>query len=596
MTWLTVLIGDNRVVLDTLPERSVHCVVTSPPYWGLRDYGTATWEGGDEGCDHVGAKKKTRYDYALDSSPIQQGSRTGTDARVGMWKDACPSCGARRIDAQLGLEATPEAYVANMVDVFRKVRRVLRDDGTLWLNLGDSYAANGVSGLAIKGETSTLVGTANHAHTAQPKSVPSGLKPKDLVGIPWMVARALQAPYYTGRIKSEGERIWLAAMIDAEGCLYIHRRQAGLSNGQGYVRKADTHGAGLEVSNTSEAIVQRCLDITGRGSISRQEKDRRQPLYRWNLRTNECRDVVREVYPHLVAKRQQARILIGCPSSGEKAEAAFLAMQALHHGSGSTVDFAEPESMYEPGWYLRSDVVWSKPNPMPESVTDRPTKSHEYVFLLSKSPRYFFDQEAVREPHATWVMRNGEMVHTTGGGRLDGRGTQHLNTSGPMTVAGAHPAGRNIRSVWTIPTTPWKGAHFAVFPPALVEPCVKAGTSERGVCPECGAPWERVVEREGAVKNLDYGRESRSAMQRGGIASTTLNGVPATTTTTGWRPSCAHDAEAVPATVLDPFAGSGTVGVVANKLSRRAVLIDLNPEYLEQIERRNQQAPLGLAG
>jgi DNA modification methylase len=329
---------------------------------------------------------------------------------------------------QIGLEATPEEYVANMVDVFRKVRRVLRDDGTLWLNLGDSYASSppgnttvGVSGAStlhgVNGASGRYRETLAAGHQTKRSTVVGGLKPKDLVGIPWRVAFALQAD----------------------------------------------------------------------------------------------------------------------------------------------------------GWYLRSDIIWAKPNPMPESVTDRPTKAHEYVFLLSKAPRYYFDQEAVREPNELGNGRNPESETPYGVG------------------------GRNIRSVWTIPTQPYPGAHFAVFPPALVEPCVNAGTSERGVCPECGAPWERVVERVGDRKTHGVTKVADSARGRAhGATSAFKTGVVPVLATTGWRPTCAHDAEPVPATVLDPFAGSGTVGVVANKLSRRAVLIDLNPDYLEQIERRNQQAPLGL--
>ena len=311
--WLTVYQGDAATVLATLPAESVHCVVTSPPYWGLRDYGTP---------------------------------------------------------GQLGLEPTPEAYVASMVEVFREVRRVLRSDGTCWVNIGDSYATG--TSTPSKPSSDNDVGYWNNADNIGRSRIDgrqSGLKPKDLVGIPWRVAFALQAD----------------------------------------------------------------------------------------------------------------------------------------------------------GWYLRSDIIWSKPNPMPESVTDRPTKSHEYLFLLSKSPRYFYDADAVRETNVTQGDRregNGRFVYD---GKYDGEredGTQQAF----VTI---NPAGRNLRSVWTIATQPYPGAHFATFPQKLVEPCIKAG------CPADG-------------------------------------------------------------TVLDPFAGTGTVGLVAQSLSRRAVLIDLNAEYLEQCLHRNRQTPLGL--
>lgn len=197
-SWIEVYGGDCRDVLRELPDASVHCVVTSPPYWGLRDYGTATWEGGDPACEHKAAKRKTRYDYALDSSPIQQGSRTGTDAQAGMYLPVCPTCGAVREDHQLGLEPTPEEYVADMVAVFREVWRVLRDDGTAWLNLGDTFSSRGGAG-------GTMASAAFGAKRQQPRPEAAdpermgrwnrdwqGLKPKDLVGIPWRVAFALQ--------------------------------------------------------------------------------------------------------------------------------------------------------------------------------------------------------------------------------------------------------------------------------------------------------------------------------------------------------------------------------------------------------------------
>ena len=231
--WLDVRIGDCREVLDTLPEQSVHCCVTSPPYWGLRDYGH---------------------------------------------------------DDQLGLESTPEQYVENMVDVCRKVRRVLRDDGTLWLNLGDCYGAS-----------------------------------KQLVGIPWRVAFALQAD----------------------------------------------------------------------------------------------------------------------------------------------------------GWYLRSDIIWAKPNPMPESVTDRPTKAHEYVFLLSKSPRYFYDADAVREGWAD--ERCGAPGGTKPAERNVGGRTDGLTRPSQAWTAPDGRTGRNRRTVWTVPTAPFPGAHFACFPPKLIEPCIMAGAPLGGM-------------------------------------------------------------------------------------------------------------------
>lgn len=322
-----ILVGDCRDRLRTLPDESVHCVVTSPPYFGLRDYG---------------------------------------------------------VDGQIGLEPTPAEFVAAMVEVFREVRRVLRSDGTLWLNLGDSYSSG-------RGE----------AHGVDPKNGArrfgkrpqdgklDGFKPKDLIGIPWRVAFALQAD----------------------------------------------------------------------------------------------------------------------------------------------------------GWWLRQDIIWAKPNPMPESVQDRCTKAHEYVFMLSKSSRYHFDADAIAGSLQTDESENyparARITGRGGQGAADARGNDRAKSGGfPPRSRGVPPrhaqyessdqsglddvgrgGTRNKRSVWTVATQPFKEAHFATFPPALVEPCILAG------CPAGG-------------------------------------------------------------TVLDPFGGAGTTGLVADRIGRNAILIELNPAYAEMAERR----------
>jgi len=187
------------------------------------------------------------------------------------------------------------------------------------------------------------------------------------------------------------------------------------------------------------------------------------------------------------------------------------------------------------GWYLRSDCIWHKPNPMPESVTDRPTKAHEYLFLLTKSARYFYDADAVRV-----AMKWGG----SGGLYCAGSDYRAASQKGGAAAPSRRTAasGRNKRTVWTIPTEPYKGAHFAVMPPAVVEPCIKAGTSERGCCAECGAPW---VRKE------------------------------------GWAPPCSCNADTVPCAVLDPFNGSGTTGAVAVALGRSYLGTEINADYIE---------------
>jgi hypothetical protein len=235
-------------------------------------------------------------------------------------------------------------------------------------------------------------------------------------------------------------------------------------------------------------------------------------------------------------------------------------------------------ALQDDGWWLRSEIIWAKPNPMPESVTDRPTKSHEQIFLLTKSPRYFYDADAIREP-----LDRPELLGKT---RLSGV----LGLEGQRGDVGrqhdyGNPAGRNARTVWTIATFAYPAAHFATYPPELPRRCILAGTSERGVCPQCGAPWTRVVEREAVpdrtvrlrakISDAEW-KDGWEGVMRGNI----------NVTTTGWQPSCTHGLDQIPATVLDPFAGSGTTIMVALQLNRSAIGIELSPTYADLARRR----------
>ena len=486
-----ILIGDVLTRLGELSDESVQCVVTSPPYWGLRNYGVA---------------------------------------------------------GQLGLEKTPEEYIAKMVAVFREVRRVLRSDGTCWVNMGDSYAGSGKGG--HNGYNSTTLNGSGHgqdqsrdAHKIMSLSKPTrfdkintaeadgrihtsgvippfGVKPKDLVGIPWMLAFALRAD----------------------------------------------------------------------------------------------------------------------------------------------------------GWWLRQEIIWAKPNPMPEKVTDRCTKSHESIFLLTKSAHYFYDAEAIKEPAAAssmlrwdqdienqhgservpgktnWPMKAvgagaferlgregansrmrqdrapshsderkvrtaGNKTHKTVAEYERSDSEEHRTAAGLLKIADTPDPMRNKRSVWEIVTQPYAEAHFATFPEALVEPCILAGTSERGCCPACGAPWERVL-----AAQADYEEFKKTERERKGVGNSSGGGmragpsgapgltrgtgnksVCAITETTGWQPTCscaladlAENCElrtsTTPCVVLDPFCGSGTTGVVALRYHRDFVGIELNPTYAALAERRIRDA------
>ncbi len=436
--------SDARTI--PLPDKSVHMCVTSPPYFGLRDYSTGRWDGGDDpACDHT-KESHTPQEHVGSDGKLGRHNTNWDHRNEASYRSQCRKCGARRVDRQIGLEASIGEYVDVMVRVFREVKRVLRDDGTCWINLGDSYISNGCGwgGEGNKGNSGAFFET----HLDR-RRLP-GLAPKNLLGMPWRVAFALQSD----------------------------------------------------------------------------------------------------------------------------------------------------------GWVLRSDIIWSKANPMPESVTDRPTKSHEYLFLLSKKSTYFYDAEAVREPQtessferARYDRKNDKTNkgRPTGHDR-DDNGREHASglNALPYTL---NPAGRNMRSVISLPTESWPGAHFATFPRKLVEPCIKAGSSERGCCPRCGAGWTRSIEQGELVltTNLRAVPTNRGDAKRDAGNRLDVQPIPGayrTKSTTGWHASCSCPPHApVPCTILDPFVGSGTVCVVANALGRHAIGLDLSRQYLTQQAQRRLERP-----
>ena len=497
MSRATLYVGDALEVLRTLPDESVQCCVCSPPYWGLRDYGTGTWEGGDPECDH---RSPTMREGRNEDRPKLAGSDATNAAQLRLaHHSGCGKCGAVKVDLQLGLESTPEEYVANLVEVFREVRRVLRDDATLWLNLGDSYT----TGMSTSSRASDPKAVGNVSCGLRRIGTPDGLKPKDLVGIPWLVAKALQRPYYMGRIDREVDRSWLAAIIDGEGtiCGIRHRRKD-----DGRVRTM----ASVFVTNSCTAMLDRCGEIwraprydhitNSEGHLGVRE------MFRWTVQgADEKSALLAELYPYFVSKKIQALLawnLLEFIKDGRRLGKSKQAQEVRDKrdilvscistlNQGGSVDVPtwcnEPPGLYEDGWYLRSDIIWSKPNPMPESVTDRPTKSHEYVFLFSKKQRYFYDADAIAED----VVRGdaGSSSYTSGKTAMHQLGragtaprkesrprtqgkhsTQPLQSSGHRiveNVARARAEGadhdspfghtRNARSVWEIATKPFTG-------------------------------------------------------------------------------------------------------------------------------------------
>ena len=583
-----------------LEDKSVHCAVFSPPYWGLRKYSGdqgRIW-GGEPECQHEWVNREIKSTNYVQGNP--EFARPHREKKNFIaHSSTCSKCGAWY--GGLGLEPTPELHIQNMVVILREVRRVLRDDGVVWLNYGDCFAGGG------RGDSPTPKQASNRGHG---KTGPGyrGIAQGSLMLMPHRLAIALQEPYYLGRIKKEVDRIWLAAMIETEGCMFVHRRKAGSDVGGGRKRKKDTFGAGLEIANTNPEIVNRCLEITGLGSICeqspRQNRRREQVIYRWNLRTNQCKDVIAEVYPHMIteSKRHQARILIAMPASGEDANKSWESVKALHNGKPTTIDFPRPNNkgLWEPGWIIRNDVVWSKSNPMPESVGGwffdaesgkltkkswRHTRSHEYIFQLVKKMGYYCNQEAVREPHARlWDESNkGNMAHPTFKAKEQGSGFSH---HGPYPLP--NPSGRNPRSVMDVPTAPYKGAHYATFPPKLIAPLIRASCPRRA-CPECGQAWAAVVER-GEVQGPGHDgyklAKAQSAKDDSTVKGRSDGWWPNHAyepTVTDYRPTCecGHE-DYKPGIVLDIFVGSGTVPMVAKELQRRWVGMDISYPYLDE--------------
>lgn len=222
------------------------------------------------------------------------------------------------------------------------------------------------------------------------------------------------------------------------------------------------------------------------------------------------------------------------------------------------------------GWWLRSDIVWHKPAPMPESVTDRPTRAHEYMFLMTKAPRYFYDAEAVKEKGASSTLERERYSRITPDNASEQFAVKHDHES----FSGGR---RNLRDVWTIPADPTRFEHFAAFPRKLVTPCVLAGTSEKGCCPTCLAPWERVVER--TAMKVDRSEWANGSGNRTASSGTMVE--PPSARTTGWRPTCDHNQEPIPCTVLDPYCGTGRTGAVAVAHGRRFIGLELYENYAD---------------
>lgn len=427
-----IICGDALKVMRSMPDECVQTCVTSPPYWGLRDYGLdpISWDGDPE-CDHEwGGESRhphisnTRIsgDHARDCTC---NSCSGDFKKSLMAGSFCHKCNAWL--GCLGLEPSPELYVDHLVQIFREVKRALRKDGTLWLNVGDSYAGGNRGG--NPDDSPFRKQATNKGSLVAPTPIPPGsvLKPKDMVLIPFRLVLALQSD----------------------------------------------------------------------------------------------------------------------------------------------------------GWWVRSDIIWHKPNVMPSSVKDRPTTDFEHVFLLAKSKKYYYDGDAIREEAVTKNMPGTNFTDTR---KTHGVGGGNTGIACAMAkIRSGELKGRNKRTVWKIPTKSYAGAHFATFPPKLIEPMILAGSSDKA-CEHCGAVWVRVVERTPA----NGAHPQRGVDHRDGRKGTVGVMGFSSAETTGFEPSCdCPDNNGTGASVVfDPFAGSGTTCAVAKAHGRHWIGIEANAEYCKLAEKR----------
>lgn len=536
-----ILEGSALRMLRTLPAGSVHCIVTSPPYFALRDYGTGTWIGGDPACDH---KPDTRH-QVQGATSIRAG-RSNVDAQrsdvhhrrggppsasstlrgnghVGggpklqalpeLAPSCCPRCGATRVDEQIGLESTPDAYIAAMVEVFRELWRVLRDDGTCWLNIGDTYAGGGNGGGGsfakdlIRG--ARVDADKNVAMRQGVRGVGGGAKPKDLLMIPARLALALQADGWWVR----SEIIWHKPAPMPESCTD---------------RPTSAHEKVYLL--TKSGSTQFWVNRDGGGTREPPE-----PIYRWR---------------HRVTREERETPPPGWIDDGSD-------------------DDDGPDDGEAGATSARKE--WSR-------------------FNLWVGHDYFYDADAIREPFAD--ARQGRDGGTAAPER--GRGGRTDGLTKPSGIDPSANGGRNARNVWTIGAEPYRGAHFATMPSALAERCIQAGTSQHGACAACGAPFARITRKgaplaaqraaSGGDAEGEYHGRSTKGHDAAGVqnASDVKRRILAgmlERVLAGWSPTCDCLApEPVPCVVLDPFGGTGTTALAARRLGCHAILVELNPE------------------
>ena len=551
---IRILVGDALAMLKTLESESVQMVVTSPPYFGLRDYG---------------------------------------------------------VSGQIGLEPTPWAFLEALWAVMDEVRRVLRPDGLCFVNIGDSMSGSG------KGPTGKN-GLGNHEQ--RQGFVGSGGR-----------------PYGTSDRGRQGYQGGDSSSSDlCDGCRVVllgrtSRRDsppALESVADGVAPSPEHSQSGCLSLDSSDSVHLPLSRQSCRATLDRQRSsdlvDARLPASLASspggssqLPLGECSHCANcDACLAVVRSSQRARHL--CARRAEYTDGSIQTDDSsAGHISGkglSSTASSEPPyvheqytmppaknlllipqrfaiGMQERGWWVRSEIVWAKASCMPESVRTRPTSAWEPIFMFAKSARYFYDQDAVRTSLAAKSLSHrGGGTNGKAGNQDDLGKVASGNWGRDVPVRIPNEAGANLRNVWLLGPEPSGLNHYASYPTELVRRCILAGTSEKGACPACGSPWRRVTEQDGFTQ---YGGLRKRADAPGAVLSPSSafrTGRIASVSMIGWQQGCTcPPAEPVPCVVLDPFAGSGTTLMVAVRLGRDCIGIELNPDYASMAEARIQR-------
>jgi len=579
----TILQGDTLQVLKTIPSDSIDTIITSPPYWGLRDYGEQTntiWDG-DPNCKHEFELTRSKKQNMAEA-PEPSGLRTklenldneGRGKKEIKWQSGfCSKCGAWY--GQLGLEPTLDLYIEHLLQITAELKRVLKPTGVMFWNMGDNYSNQDtlLKEFSIEDEWLRLLG--------------------------WI--------YTDGTVLRDGSRICIYQskqrgiteieyLLNKLGLKYTkygpHKR-----NYQYYIHAKDSRKVNeilglngekclpswLRFCSRRQIIIFLEAIISGDGSRRKYDtvvygnKDKLEPLK--NLL--ESKDISCKLYKNsrgdwLLQIHQE----LWNPKYYKEKSLCFQNYRLILR----MID--------EQGWILRNTIIWHKPNHMPSSVKDRFTNAYEPVFMLTKSKKYWFDLDAVRVPHKIESIKRAARARKSK--KLDAGqySTSYKNEyigyddlEGKLSrgeLRGTHPLGKNPGDVWEISTEGFPEAHFATFPEKLVEPMIKAGCPQ-WICNKCGKPRERITKIERELephrKKLGIGHKTIQATETSTIHHIIRN------YTLGWT-DCGCNAGWHPGVVLDPFAGSGTTLYVARKLGRHYLGIELNPEYVKMAQKR----------